>query len=300
MKGEFYKMEFRAWNIGTVDLTLEQEAAYLRLCHAMYDIGGPVPNSPRMLMGLFRCGNVKAAALLKALISAGKIAQTKDGKLINHRVTEELADRERVSSARRVAGERGGSAPRVKPEWTPSDPRVNSEWTPSDAEVNGAKPLQNKDAGQAIAPTPQSRGEEIREEKKIDKNPQDTNVSSAPKGARARGTRIPENFVSSEEARAVCEEMGLAGAEAVEALAEFRDFWVGVPGVKGTKLDWPATLRNRLRDVGRRRPRQALPLTKQGRDNPYHTIHNQSVEDLYGQSSDAAAFRPRLIAGSRH
>jgi uncharacterized protein YdaU (DUF1376 family) len=72
MKGEFYKMDFRAWNIGTVDLTLEQEAAYLRLCHAMYDVGGPVPNSARFLMGIFRCGNAKAAALVRQLIEAGK------------------------------------------------------------------------------------------------------------------------------------------------------------------------------------------------------------------------------------
>ncbi|MCJ2022155.1 YdaU family protein [Methylobacterium sp. E-065] len=55
MKGEFYKMDFRAWNVGTIELTLEQEAAYLRLCHAMYDVGGPVPNSTRFLQSIFRC-----------------------------------------------------------------------------------------------------------------------------------------------------------------------------------------------------------------------------------------------------
>lgn len=112
MKGEFYKMDFRAWNIGTVDLGLEQEAAYLRLCHAMYDVGGPVPNSPRFLMGIFRCGNVKAVALVRQLTDAGKIQVTDDGKLTNRRVSAELADRARLSAKRTLAGEKGGTARR--------------------------------------------------------------------------------------------------------------------------------------------------------------------------------------------
>ena len=71
MKGEFYKMDFRAWNTGTVDLSLEEEAAYLRLCHAMYDVGGPVPNSTRFLCAIFRCHHVKAVALVRRLRDAG-------------------------------------------------------------------------------------------------------------------------------------------------------------------------------------------------------------------------------------
>lgn len=162
MKGEFYKMEFRAWNIGTIDLTLEQEAAYLRLCHAMYDVGGSVPNSTRMLMGLFRCGNTKATALLNALVAAGKIAVTSDNRLINHRVTEELADRERVSSARRVAGERGGTAPRATSERVSSGPRANAERPASDPRPIARNTLKNIGSDEAIAPTLRSREEERR------------------------------------------------------------------------------------------------------------------------------------------
>lgn len=33
------------------------------------------------------------------------------------------------------------------------------------------------------------------------------------------------------------------------ALAEFIDYWRGVPGARGRKLDWPATFRNRLREL---------------------------------------------------
>ncbi|MCJ2086519.1 YdaU family protein [Methylobacterium sp. E-005] len=166
MKGEFYKMDFRAWNVGTVDLTLEQEGAYLRLCHAMYDVGGPVPNSTRFLQSIFRCGNTKATTLVSQLIAAGKIGVTTDGRLINHRVTEELAARERVSSVRRIAGERGGSAPRATAERLSSDPRATVERLPTDVRATGAKSLNNNDKDEAIAPLLRSRGEEIREEKK--------------------------------------------------------------------------------------------------------------------------------------
>lgn len=166
MKGEFYKMDFRAWNVGTVDLTLEQEGAYLRLCHAMYDVGGPVPNSVRFLQSIFRCGNTKAVTLVNGLIAAGKIGVTSDGRLINHRVTEELAAREKVSAVRRIAGERGGSATRANAERVPSDPRANPERPPNDVRAGGSKALNNNDRDEAIASTLRSRGEEIRGDKK--------------------------------------------------------------------------------------------------------------------------------------
>ncbi|ARO57215.1 YdaU family protein [Methylorubrum extorquens] len=85
--------------------------------------------------------------------------------------------------------------------------------------------------------------------------PTDAIASSAPKGAgRQRGTRIPDGFEHSSEAREVAASFGLTGDAAAEALAEFADYWRALPGLKATKLDWPATFRNRLRDIGRRRP----------------------------------------------
>lgn len=188
MKPEFYKMDFRAWNVGTVDLSLEQEAAYLRLCHAMYDARGPVPESTRLLQGLFRCGNVKAAALVQQLVAAGKIRRTEDGKLTNPRVTTELAGREALSDVRREAGGNGGRARRVTAECGASGAEVNGQCAPSEGEVNPecpasegevipAKPLENIEAGKAIAPTQISRGEEKRGEK----------TPVAPKGAEPEG-----------------------------------------------------------------------------------------------------------------
>lgn len=173
MKGEFYKMDFRAWNIGTVDLSLEQEAAYLRLCHAMYDVGGPVPNSPRFLMGIFRCGNVKAVALVRQLADAGKIQVTEDGKLTNRRVSAELADRERLSVLRSSAGGKGGTARRrnidreegeggVELDCTAGDYRPSRDCTAIAHRLIVANLLLPNELSQAGASPSASRGEERR------------------------------------------------------------------------------------------------------------------------------------------
>jgi hypothetical protein len=45
-----------------------------------------------------------------------------------------------------------------------------------------------------------------------------------------------------------------------KTLAEFHDYWKGVPGARGRKLDWPATFRNRVRELAERKNgRAAVP-----------------------------------------
>lgn len=107
MKGEFYKMEYEAWDEGTELLTLEQEAALLRICHLMYRRRGPVLANPVLLGRIWRCHPNKARALLDALIAAGKLTQ--DGEHVtNARVTQELDARETRSRQARDAGQTGG------------------------------------------------------------------------------------------------------------------------------------------------------------------------------------------------
>jgi uncharacterized protein YdaU (DUF1376 family) len=145
MKGEFYKMEFDAWDEGTVELTLDEEAAYLRLCHQMYRRRGPIPNSDRLLCSLWRCHQNKARPLLQRLIAKGKIRITEDGALTNQRVGRELDDRETLRTHRAHAGHTGG---------------IRSGHA-------RRKPLETKGVDEAK----RSRGEEIREEKKEPPNP---------------------------------------------------------------------------------------------------------------------------------
>lgn len=66
-----------------------------------------------------------------------------------------------------------------------------------------------------------------------------------------RGARLPDDWRPSEElrkwARSECPDVDLK-----QAFAEFSDYWRGVPGQRGCKLDWDATFRNRIRDVAAR------------------------------------------------
>jgi hypothetical protein len=69
--------------------------------------------------------------------------------------------------------------------------------------------------------------------------------------ADVRGSRLPDDFcLSSEMKEWAAKEVPTVDVE--KALSEFKDYWRGVPGQRGRKLDWPATFRNRLRDIANR------------------------------------------------
>jgi hypothetical protein len=80
---------------------------------------------------------------------------------------------------------------------------------------------------------------------------EEPNGSSGSRASSKRGARLSPDWQPSEAGVAFCRECGL---DLDRTLAEFRDYWVGVPGSKGVKLDWEATFRNRCRDLAERRP----------------------------------------------
>lgn len=74
-----------------------------------------------------------------------------------------------------------------------------------------------------------------------------------------RGSRLPDDFSLNSDMR----EWAARNASHVNletALDEFLDYWRGIPGQRGKKLDWPATWRNRMRELEARSMRN-------GKDN---------------------------------
>jgi uncharacterized protein YdaU (DUF1376 family) len=138
---DFYKMDPGAWDHGTANLSLEEEAAYLRVVNAMHKNKSPVPNNVRVWAGMFRCSTRKARALVAALIDAGKLALTEDG-LVNERAISDLVHRGFVSVSRAESGAKGG--------------RIRAE--------NARKLLETNNPKQANASS--------REEKRREENPQ--------------------------------------------------------------------------------------------------------------------------------
>ncbi len=70
--------------------------------------------------------------------------------------------------------------------------------------------------------------------------------ASTSDGRTDRGTRLAADWRPSADDRAFA---GRCGLEPDSLAAEFRDYWHGVPGARGRKLDWAATFRNRCRAI---------------------------------------------------
>ena len=74
-----------------------------------------------------------------------------------------------------------------------------------------------------------------------------------------RATRIDPDWKPSEADRAFAVSVGIPQAEIARHGAEFVDYWAGVGGEKGAKLDWAATWRNRCRQIAERKGYQPPP-----------------------------------------
>jgi len=87
-------------------------------------------------------------------------------------------------------------------------------------------------------------------------NRDDSLRSSSPAHKRAstgRGTRIPDDFAITDEMRAWGRD-NFPGINGEAVTAEFIDYWRGVPGQRGVRVDWIATWRNSVRRAAERQP----------------------------------------------
>jgi hypothetical protein len=84
------------------------------------------------------------------------------------------------------------------------------------------------------------------------------------KEKKVRATRLPADWIAPPEFIDFCKaERPDLNPQAMQD--KFRDYWVGVPGAKGTKLDWPATWRNFIRSE-RAPPRAHVPAYQTAND----------------------------------
>lgn len=94
-----------------------------------------------------------------------------------------------------------------------------------------------------------------------------------------RATRLPENFQPSPAMVAwfVAEQLGTSINGKTEH-AKFCDYFAGAPGVKGRKVDWPATWRNWMRTAAERAGRRpGSSLVPSSSSNPSVSKTNDRV-----------------------
>lgn len=190
-------------------------------------------------------------------------------------------------TARDVTADPKGPAP-LPPQTPPITPTPNTQFPPDSPDGLPAPEGAGDVAAEAVVEAESEGGDREADE----------GGSKGSKAARAR--RIPADFAESPEAQAVCAEMGLTGAEAAEALAEFCDFWMAEGGQRARKLDWPRTLRNRLREIGRRRPAARAGPNRPRSSNGYFDLLRDELAGSDDQRSDPQQRQHlRLASGAR-
>jgi hypothetical protein len=102
------------------------------------------------------------------------------------------------------------------------------------SDQNKADQILRSDSTAADAPVPEPARSEPKPRAKIAK----------------LGTRLPSDWQPSPETVQWAKDNGIA--DPLRHVPEFRDYWCAVPGARGTKLNWDATYRNRLRDLANR------------------------------------------------
>jgi uncharacterized protein YdaU (DUF1376 family) len=217
---EFYKMMPLHWDRGTDNLTLEQEAAYLRICNAIYAADQPISENHRTLAGMWRCNERKAKRLLADLIEAGKV-YVEDGWIKNDKALNDVSIRLELRVKRQLAGHSGGI----------------------ESGKSRAKHLKTNDTCEANGSTRR----EVEEEEK--QKEEETPIGVLRKrAARKPEVPIPEDWCPSDRNVSDAEALSFSQQEISHEADKFRDHHLA----RGSLLrDWDAGWRTWLRNVRR-------------------------------------------------
>lgn len=105
---------------------------------------------------------------------------------------------------------------------------------------------------------------------------------------RARGTRLSPDATISEADRRFARDHGMHDAWIDRAWAEFVDYWISTPGQRGTKLDWPATWRNRVRAIATKGKADENPNSVHAAARRLRTFVNKFDEPIPSELRDGA------------
>ena len=226
----------------------DESLTYVTTLLRIYETGGPVAETSKTLARRTGLAERRVIAAMERLTEAGKLTRSADGRLDSASThdeiqwqTERRGDQSSAGKASAAKRQKQASAKKNVASALPDNQNdTKKDQQTQRTEVNGRS-------------TDDQRPFNHLETETEKKEPRDPNGSSAPSGAVPVACRVPDGFEHSEIARRIAAEFGYAGAEIADVLGEFVDYWRPLPKTKAaTKSDWPATLRNRLRELRRR------------------------------------------------
>jgi Pyocin large subunit len=118
-------------------------------------------------------------------------------------------------------------------------------------------------------------------------------------GAATRGTRLPKDWMPSEEGKAYATEQCVDWKTERE---NFRDYWIAQPGQRGVRLDWDAVWRTWMRRSNKTLTVAAAPSVPRKPAGPSETpfeaamAYARRLRDLGQLDSDAFEIEARRIA----
>lgn len=144
-----------------------------------------------------------------------------------------------------VASEDGGRLPEIKTLAF----RLRVTEAQLKSLISQLAPFLEQDASNMLAECYQPASLEEEEEKEIE---EEKEVLNSMRGERAKkkGSRLPDDWFPVDHVTETYE------------LQKFRDYWAGIPGQRGVKLDWDATWRNWVRSARERQPARRETLAE--------------------------------------
>jgi uncharacterized protein YdaU (DUF1376 family) len=197
----------------------EAEGLLLRMwCIA--HIEGSCPADPEELARKTRCS---LQYVLQCKRHCESLFELREGRLYSRRMEEE---KRRSEQARENASKRY---------------EQSKQSTSANGNANG---IANGSANGSAIRTAQSQSQSQRQRQRHGKASDAIASVSSRVAPINRGTRLPTTFSLTEEHRRFASEIGV---DADREFAKFQDYFLSLPGQKGTKADWDATFRNWLR-----------------------------------------------------
>lgn len=226
----------------TIDLTTEQHGAYLLLLITMWRNDASLPNDPKKLA---RIARVHPPRWSKVWGAIEHFFDVSGDRITNKRLSKEHEKARHKSRSCAQNGSKGGAAKALK---------------------NNETHIAN------VSASPQhSQNTEVREK-------EEANASSKKRGSRLSADwALPKAWGE----WAVSEE-GLPEADVRREADKFRDYWTGVAGAKGVKLDWLATWRGWIRKAADdRRKSQARPTAQASTDIGAVRVRPDGARQVY-------------------